>query len=437
MLRHRIRSVVVALVLVLAVSPPVRAEETPEIDPEQVGAVLLEMLNTLEEDDTEGCREAIGRLTEIEPERRMGLLHAYATVAGDSIHPFRREILDIVLDRLGASALRALLNEAVTADATLLERTLALRLVREREVPGAMEIVLTAGMNEDPKNLGRPFVQRSLRESVAVVLEKQPSSAAVLQRRFPELPAQVQDVALDVLEKRVQSFGTREMSQFLGSDSRLNRSVLPRLVRLPIVDAQPLADGAATHILWSLQDADPVVRRSAALVVARFHLATLIDELMKLMEDPDSSVASAAHRALLQISGARLISRKELWATWLEGEREWAKSRMEGVLAAANSDDTETAQSGLQQLARHRLLGDDITPRLSSACLHHAAIVRQQACETLGILGSPLSLPQLALRLEDEAPAVVSAASEALQRVTSVPAPESTADWPSLLRLDR
>lgn len=437
MLSRHLRGMALGLVLVAAAAPFARAEEPEaDVDPAQVASVVLEMLNTLDENDVDSCKAAITRLSEIEPERRIGLLHAYATVAGDSVHPFRRELLDIVLDRLGTSGLRDLLRDATSPESTLMERTLALRLIREREVPDSINLVMDTGMNEEELNLSRLFVQRSFRETFAVVLQRDPRSANVVERRFSGLPGPIQDVILDVLEKRIEGFGTLEMSRLLGSEVRLNRSILPRLARLPIVRSQPLTIDAATHVAWSMDVQDATTRRFALVVAARFHMTPLVDHMLKLMDDPEPRVAAAAHQALSVISGARLISRTELWETWLEGERDWKSSRLEGVLESCRSNDDETAMSGLQQLARHRFHREAIVPRLDVVCTHPSPDVRRLACETLGVLGSPTALPVLAMRLDDDDRAVVVAASHAIHRIAGVPTPEDPSEWHAILQLD-
>jgi len=437
MLSRHVRGLALGLALVAAAAPFARAEEPEaEIDPAQVAGVVLEMLNTLDESDVDSCKAAITRLTEIEPERRIGLLHAYATVAGDSVHPFRRELLDIVLDRLGTSGLRNLLRDATSAESTLMERTLALRLIREREVPDSINLVMDAGMNEEEINLARLFVQRSFRETFAVVLQRDPRGADAVERRFSGLPGPIQDVILDVLEKRIEDFGTLEMSRLLGSEARLNRSILPRLARLPIVRPQPLTIDATTHVAWSMDVEDPATRRFALVVAARFHMTSYVDDMLRLMDDREPRVAAAAHRALSVISGARLISRSELWETWLEGERDWGTERLAGVLESARSHDEETALSGLQQLARHRFHREAIVPRLDVARTHTSPTVRRLTCETLGVLGSPQALPALADRLDDGDPAVVVAASDAIHRITGLPTPEDASEWHAVLRLD-
>ncbi len=426
-----------ALVLVAATAPLAHAaddEQAAEIDPAQVGAVVLTMLNGLDENDVERCQETISRLTKIAPEKRMGLLHAYVTVAGDSVHPFRRELMDIVLDELGASAVRELLREATSAGSSLMERTLALRLVRDRKISDAMEIVLDAAANEEAANLARPFVQRSIRESVAIVMKREPGSSDVVMQRFPRLRPEVQDAILDVLETRIDGFGTREMSRFLGNDARLNRAVLPRLVRLPITESEPLAPSASSHIAWSMQGADAPTRALAAHAAARFHLTTLVPDLMKLMDDDEPAVAAAAHRSLMRMTGAKLLRRKPLWETWLAGENEWREARLADALEAALSKEFDVARSGLQRLARHRLYRERFVARLARASTVPRADLRRLACETLGLLGSPRSIETLLLRLRDEDPAVVAAASAGLQRITGLRAPKVAADWPSSLR---
>ncbi len=430
MMSIRLRSLVgLSLGIVLAAASTTRAAEKTDVDPAQVSAEVLRVLNGLDESDAEACRETTARLAAIDADKRMGILLAYATVAGDSLRPFRREILDGVLDGMGMPALARLLREATSEDSTPLQRTIALRLVREREIPGSMKIVLDACANEDPERLVQPFVQGAIRESAAIVLQRSPGSADALIGRFPLFSSEVQDAFLDVFEKRVEGFHTYRMSRFLGTDARLNRSVLTRIVRMPIVQETPIVAEATAHVRWSLDGDDVVMRRMAAYAAARFHMTALIDRLLTLLEDPEPRVAAAARSALTRISGARLLGRKNLWTTWLAGEQTWKEERLASVLEAAGSYDESVAEPALEELARHRLHREAIVPTLARACLHSSARIRKAACETLGALGSPRSLDMLVQRVDDDDPTVAAVATAALRSITGLPAASDAQGW--------
>jgi hypothetical protein len=343
-------------------------------------------------------------------------------------------MLDRALEQMGPADVRALLAPSAGAEAELSDRTRLLVLTREHDVARAAELVVDAAANAPEEQLRQPLFRRAVQAALVDLVERDARHRDALVRRIPDAPGAVQATILDALGDDISAW---DLSRLLGRTLELNRIVLRRLLRCPVAAREPLDPGCWHHVEWSLDDHDPTGRRVAVLVIGRFHRADLAPHLLDVLEDEDAGVASAAHRALSQMTGMQFLPRRDLWARWLAGETRWLDDTADDAVEQAHGADTAVAVTALRRIARHRLHREDLVPRLEEVCLHDAPEVRAAACETLGALGSPNGLEFLLQRTEDKDPRVVSAADAALTTITGLPSPDEPGAWSEKIALWR
>jgi HEAT repeat protein len=274
-----------------------------------------------------------------------------------------------------------------------------------------MGLVMRLGV-PDPALL-EPELKAPLQGTVEQILRRHPSAADALLRPLI-------DGSLDVAAALIQAAGASlspaalpVLVEVLGREPALDAVLLVQIGILAEVAPKPIDEVLLFQVERYLGSPENQCAREAALACGHAEDFDALAPLIELLEHEDRGVREAALWALERISGQRFRSEAARWGSWLRSEECWFEDDLPRI-AAKLSGEIATAVDGLGEIALHRYRRHQLAVEVAPALQNKSAIVRRLACIVLERLGSPVAIPELTERLEDEA-SVSHAARQALE----------------------
>jgi HEAT repeat protein len=144
-------------------------------------------------------------------------------------------------------------------------------------------------------------------------------------------------------------------------------------------------------------------------------------------------VRAAALWSLERVSALRLGSSPEGWERWLRAETEWFDKEYPRLLTELKAYEPSRTAAAIRDLAPHRAHRNEIAVEIATVLQHPKPSLRALACRALGELGSVDALPSLVPLLHDDDPEVVTAAREALCKITHRTYESTSPEWEALV----
>lgn len=354
-------------------------------------------------------------------------------VSGDFRRPELGAVLSEALGALGGEKLHEMLACAALPDADPFLRVVALQTAGRAGSVARQDDLYRLGAALSEAQKLNASTRHPWREAVRACLEARPEGIEGVRARWISLDPHLREVTLQALEGTGARLGTHAVSRLLGTGASEEAWILERLVEMPFLREDPLADGADRAVHASTGAEDPAERRFAARVLGRIGGPEHTPRLLEMLADADGGVVDAAGAALGAAVGASIVADAELWKIRLAEETAWAETSMQRELDAVRSSDTAVVRAALGRLARHRLFRERTADAVRACLLRDDAEVRIAACNALGELGAPASIPHLRELVVSDDPELAAAASVALAAISGRGAPKDPADWASLL----
>ncbi len=198
-------------------------------------------------------------------------------------------------------------------------------------------------------------------------------------------------------------------------------------------DRKTIATRVTLGLQQGLRDRAPAVREAAAALVARLRILALVDDLRRLLDDPEASTRAAVIRALRSIDGVAAIPatvgmlgddsdsvRQAAFATLSHLQHlPWQRRR---TLMDDLADEILAAWSWFSEEQRVQVLdwtmgcqGDRVLAALLAIDTHEeSSAIRARIVTAIGSMERADALPPLVQRLQDPDPEVCTAVIEAM-----------------------
>ena len=143
-----------------------------------------------------------------------------------------------------------------------------------------------------------------------------------------------------------------------------------------------------------------------------------IESLTSLLDHQSLSIRNATHAALTQITGLGFPADPARWRSWYSLERKWLKERAPVLLNQLAGDDPVFVARAIREITTHLLQRPLFAEEIEGVLQRREPYLRALACTALGRIGGPTQLPALEICAYDTDQRVVSAARQAIERLT-------------------
>jgi hypothetical protein len=343
-----------------------------------------------------------------------------------------RAILSAValLDR---TAVLAHVELALALDGGLPRRHAALGCLgavgRSNDLVGLFELALTADEKKPDERMAA-----ALRRAVTTVCTRDPRALEQLitLRRVtrPELLPMLVRAVGDTHDPR----GLAYLSDVTYWHEDLALEVLGQVPALgPSGDEQ--VDGAMRVRLRSfLDERQPAHCRAAITGLAALGDQEGISPLIPLLASENPGLAQNAHRALIDLTGLLLPPEAEAWQSWHEAELAWLVRQKPAELQRLHSHEPAYVVAALRSLLAHPLARAELRAALPDLLQSQKPALRILACRTLAEIEAHGAVEKLVWTLEDSQPDVVTAAHEALRKLTGLALPAEPQAWQAAMQ---
>lgn len=167
-----------------------------------------------------------------------------------------------------------------------------------------------------------------------------------------------------------------------------------------------------------LAESDTALVQAAAQALGALRDEGAIPGLIDLLRDEDAFTAPSAVRALTAICRYNFGSDADRWQRWYQGEKAWWRHEASDVFSDLRDSDPGVVAAAVQQLSTRTLYREELATSLLVVLERPEPTLRMLACVSLGSLGAEGARPALSKLLEDEDPAVRSAAQAAVSKLS-------------------
>ncbi len=376
-----------------------------------------------------GCGPgAVGEVLDILSGR---VAHPDGAGHGALLNETTKAVLHDALQAWPARETARALAARLTPDTPLAERLVALRLFPTFAGADELGLWLELVLDIPTQQLASRFVARTLEDTLAQLLARDPRSYVVLEAQLARLPRAFLPQVVGALGRNARGSGLDLLGRLLGRDSALDAQVLVALRRLDLRDAgaREEARGLLRPFLFG---GDPSQRGLAATSLGEQGDAGSSLELIALLGDTELHVQRGARAGLVALAGLDHGGGEEgmqRWYTWHDANEDaWYRTRLRISRELASPDPAVVARM-LREVAGQRLHRDEaalaLAPFLRSRDPRLAALVAR----TLGDLRSLDGLEPLIEALGDPRDAVRCSALEVLEAWTGLGFGEDLRAW--------
>ncbi len=429
-------SLLAHLVAALALSAPVVAPETVADDPPAVREAAVAAI--VSESDAPRALEALRStafLTLFEVLGAGGVPAAWSdTGAFQPLPEERLGQLFEVLATLPGVELRAHLARIAVEEARLEHRTAGVRLCGRIALGTDLPLLLELGAprtvegQESPTVLPRAH-RKVVQEALEHTLTRDIGAFLGLPSVFSTTHVGLRAAIVDAIASIEGVLAIETLALLIGRDRDLDPYLLNAITRRARTRDFAVTEDLRERVRYPLRSERPETVRTAIAALAALGDDASVPDLLNLLEQRETSVGAAAHRALQELSGLALGFDPPLWFSWYEQESTWLRDTRPGLALALTQGDTPQALQAVRSYVRRRLFRDDLAGDLVKALDRREPAVVELVCSALGRLASPVALPRLTTLLEHQAARVRRAAWEALRAITGRDLPPDPALW--------
>lgn len=188
-------------------------------------------------------------------------------------------------------------------------------------------------------------------------------------------------------------------------------------------------DAVCSALRKFLDDRDPRLKKEAALALGRLQDLESVEPLMTLLKDKDRGVQGNALWALRKISGLKFPLNYQRWKIWWDRESQETMARKDELLSKLRDGTREELLDAIDKLAGIRLGRKQVLNAFRGLLNHGDPEVRRAVCSALGTINAKEAVPQLIELLDDSSEPVITAAHQALRRITGKNLPPSRKAW--------
>ncbi len=416
---------VAAALLVAAFATAVFAEE--DAAAAAVRAILERAL--VEGADLRDLGAEIGMLG---PPALPALFAALPDLADDFRHPEVYVLAVGAFGRLPATDLGAFLRAATGEGAPPTAVVQALRVLAATGDAGTLDLVQEIGARLGEAPLAVASQRGLVVAAYAGIVGRAEPAALPLTRVWGTLGEGWREALLDAVEQTGGPGAAEGLARIATAGGRGEPAALARIVRLPVLGPERTDRSLTNAVTGLFMDASPGTRIVAAQAAARLHLVLCFRGLVALLADAEPTVARAAHRALEEISGARLPSDPARWSEWFDREMLWVAEGMANDVLALRGPEESAVVEALGRLSYRRLCRSEFVAEVIRAADEGTPAVRRAALAALARLRAPEAIPTFLAAL-DAGEEERGAASAALAAISRLRAPSSPERWRALL----
>jgi HEAT repeat protein len=280
--------------------------------------------------------------------------------------------------------------------------------------PGDLALLVDIGAPARNEGAGGEHMAHALRNAFERVLRRRPPPEEVVRALLRCEPGPRWNLAEAVVKAETpESFGI--LVELLGFEHELDPRILDKLWSTARTLEQLPEERVLERVREYLERGEPLEIVGAVRALAHAGDPGAIPFLVPLLEHEDEAVLRATEEALRQLTGLGLGPGRARWEHWLREELAWREQRLPGVLRRLSTPDALVVAAALREVALHRLGRDELAAHVAEVLEHRDPRLRELACETLRQLGARPVAQRVRLLLEDDAPAVRSAAERCLQ----------------------
>ncbi len=346
----------------------------------------------------------------------------------------------VASDHLSEVALRAL--GELPEDAVIAH--VQLRLAGERDFDLELAALRTLGVCRSFKgmpillevieglgtDLYFPAARATVDSALLAVIDGDPRSVEVLVKSWRKLPEDTRKLALRALIASDRPQSAEFLISLVGQDPSLDLEIVPGLASSLQRAPWRLEPRHLEAFRSALRSTEPRVRALAASAVGQFGDEQSLDEMLRLLSDPDAAVRRTAAGVLRSWSGNAAASTPEDWLEWRDREELWHARELTKLLAEFEADvPPARIAAAVNALASHPLHRRDAVGALAALLPELQADFAQEVCRILVRLDGRDAVPEL-IELLDSAPAGLQReAWEALRRLTGAALGPDVKDW--------
>ncbi|MEM7307011.1 MAG: hypothetical protein AAF682_10095 [Planctomycetota bacterium] len=351
-------------------------------------------------------------------------------VDGLELSPAQRVILGHTLRSLPLETLRGSLATLARSQRPTAELALALELLGDAGCGQDLDLALRLAAPASGDAAVEPRLRRELDRTLSRILRREPAATARLPKLLRTCPPTLAYALCRAVGERGAEGGLTALARSLDAVDSMDPIVLVELIRCARRTpeaADELARSAVRARYAHEEDPDTLVLTAQASLALDDREA--IFELVPLLSAGVPSVADAAHRALVELTGLTWDAEPETWATWLREEQLWWERDYPRCQEHVASGSLGEAAEGIRELSLKRIYPDEATAALLPALERREAVVVVLACRVLATRGGRGAICGLMGLLDHPATSVRTEAWFALQRITGLSFPLDPAPW--------
>ncbi|NOT31131.1 MAG: hypothetical protein HOP15_11840 [Planctomycetes bacterium] len=339
----------------------------------------------------------------------------------------------LALERAPTDAVIKEIERALADEPSHQDRLVLLRLLGAKGSAAGLALAFRDAAELGDLELLRPRVRTALREALAAILRRDPSSWSLLDKALAKLEPATREVLVDAIGDTGQKQGMAVLVRLLQAGQPSRARVVENMARLECARPWDLAGQTMEHAARLLNSQEAAERALAARVAGSVHALEVIPELIALVDDSEPLVSRCAVEALAALADLPLGSESGAWEAWHQRERNWRETSWTPLLDALVSARPGPANEALRELVGHPLYRHEAALAIADCLALQPHAVALAACAELESLGSHWALPGLIATLEQAQPQLRAAAWRALRALTGEERKLVPALWRSLV----
>jgi HEAT repeat protein len=333
---------------------------------------------------------------------------------------------EVVLCALGRMSRAAVLRVVAHSDADVDARVGALDVLAR--IGSANEIELVRKLASGSEPIADALVRAS-RSAVAGICARGPAALGAVEEEYTRFPVPIRPAVLEGLAQTRAEGVPVVLADLVERDDANQVLALSLLSSLADAIPRPVDERILSLVHRLAADADGEAQSEAVLAAGRIGDDASIPRLIDLLSSPRRAIRANALWSLRRLTLLELREDPAHWRAWYREESAWWLHESRRVLRDLASRDPELLKPALVQVAKRSMRREELASLTLRALDHEDPGVVALACNALGYLRVPATVPCLVPYLSDRDPGVRNAAWSALKRITGKSLPADPGAW--------